>query len=264
MNASVSTINESLEPLRNQLLAHSVYDQMIQLRHVQVFMEHHVYAVWDFMSLLKARQRKFGVFQIPWTPSPNPDAVRLLNEIAVCEECDEAGDGGYKSHFELYRESMETAGASTQSIDGLIQRVRKNSSHRPDMKSLAISSSVKSFITSTFDIIDRNDDIELASTFLYGREDLLPGLFTQVVKQVSREYSGCLDPFVYYLDRHIEVDEGEHGPAAVRLLESLCDGRQERVARAQDAAVKALRHRLELWDGILVELNAIPPNRVNG
>ncbi len=50
----------SLRPLRDQVVDHDVYHQMKTVDHVHVFMEHHVFAVWDFMSLLKALQRRLN------------------------------------------------------------------------------------------------------------------------------------------------------------------------------------------------------------
>ena len=255
MNLSIGHISDLIEPTRLQLVQHPVYTQMSNLRHVQIFMEHHVYAVWDFMSLLKALQCKFGSFRIPWTPSDHPDAVWLLNEIALAEESDEGLHGDHQSHFSMYRESMAAAGANTEGIDRLIELVDLQPGKLPEIDDIPVPSSAKQFLKSTFDVIERNDSVEMASTFLYGREDLLPGLFTKIVDQVSREHSGRLDGFVYYLNRHIEIDEGEHGPAAERLLDLLCDGQKERIERAHSAAEAALRHRFVLWEGILADYN---------
>ena len=255
MNLTIGHISDSIEPTRLQLMRHPVYTRMSNLQHVQIFMEHHVYAVWDFMSLLKSLQSKFGSFRIPWTPSNHPGAVRLLNEIALAEESDEGLHGEHQSHFSMYRDSMVAAGADTTGIDRLIELVDTEPGKFPDLGDIPIPSSAKQFVQATFDVIQRNDSIEMASTFLYGREDLLPGLFTKIVAQVSQEHSGRLDEFVNYLKRHIEVDEGEHGPAAERLLELLCDGQEERIRRACKAAEEALRHRMILWEGISADYN---------
>jgi len=68
-------------------------------------MEHHIYAVWDFMSLLKALQAAVAPAQSPWMPSSRPELRRFINEIVLGEECDEynvAGMRRFISHFELY------------------------------------------------------------------------------------------------------------------------------------------------------------------
>ena len=150
---------------------------------------------------------------------------------------------------------MVAAGANTTGIDRLIEVVDLEPGKIPDLGGTPIPNSAREFVKATFDVIERNDSIEMASTFLYGREDLLPGLFTKIVAEVSREHSGRLDEFVNYLNRHIEVDEGEHGPAAERLLDLLCDGQKDRIERAHSAAEAALRHRMVLWEGILADYN---------
>jgi len=261
MSHSVSRIGDSLAPLRERLINHPVYEWMSDIRHVQIFMEHHVYAVWDFMSLFKSLQRKFGCFQIPWAPSPYPGAVRLLNEIALCEESDEDSQGGYKSHFELYREAMVSSGASTVRIDNLLAQINCNPNEQFTIAELDLPASVKVFVSSTFDIIARDNTVELASAFLYGREDILPTLFTQIIRTISGDFSGRLDGFVYYLDRHIEVDQDEHQPVAVRLLQSLCGNDVAKLERARNTAFNAIDNRNRLWDGILAEFERYSQDR---
>jgi hypothetical protein len=57
--------------------------------------------------------------------------------------------------------------------------------------------------------------------------------------------------FVWYLERHIEVDGEEHGPMALRMVASLCGEEPKRWQEAAEAAESALQARLDLWDGIL-------------
>jgi len=83
-------------------------------------MEHHVFAVWDFQSLLKAMQQRLTCTSIPWVPTADAEARRIVNEIVLDEESDELPDGGYASHFELYLQSMQQAGADTAPIERLL------------------------------------------------------------------------------------------------------------------------------------------------
>ena len=101
----------------------------------------------------------------------------------------------------------------------------------------------------------------ILNAFLYGREDILPTLFTQIIRTISGDLSGRLDGFVYYLDRHIEVDQDEHQPAATRLLQSLCGKDIAKLERARNTAFNALNNRMHLWDGILAELKRYSQDR---
>jgi hypothetical protein len=56
MNARINTINNNISKYRNNIVEHPLYKSLNSLKHIGVMMEYHAYAVWDFMSLLKAMQ----------------------------------------------------------------------------------------------------------------------------------------------------------------------------------------------------------------
>ena len=56
-------------------------------------------------------------------------------------------------------------------------------------------------------------------------------MFTVIVKNLEQQFKGQLDTFIYYLDRHIELDEGEHGPMARLMMEELC-GEDRKMGRS--------------------------------
>ena len=126
--------------------------------------------------------------------------------------------------------------------------------HRDAMRIAPMSQHVKDFVETTFDIIDTDDVCRIASAFTFGREDLLPQVFAQIVRRLNAESSGSLDSFEYYLQRHIELDGDEHGAMAQRLVEELCGDDEVRWQTAEDAAVRSLLARRRLWDGIADEI----------
>src|SRR5882757_7152683 len=89
-----------IQPTRQALLDHRIYCQIRGLDGLRLFMEHHVFAVWDFMSLLKALQQRICCVDVPWIPSSTSFTCRLVNEIVLGEESGEDGEGGYARHFE--------------------------------------------------------------------------------------------------------------------------------------------------------------------
>ncbi|MHC5538945.1 DUF3050 domain-containing protein, partial [Singulisphaera rosea] len=115
----IDRIRTRIAPLRDALLAHPVYAGIDDIDGLRRFMEHHVFAVWDFMSLLKALQRRVCCVDVPWTPPANPAACRLVNQIVLGEESDEDEEGRPSGHFELYRRAMQLCGAETGPIDRL-------------------------------------------------------------------------------------------------------------------------------------------------
>ncbi|QJW99151.1 DUF3050 domain-containing protein [Frigoriglobus tundricola] len=243
-------LEDRLRPLKAALLDHPLYQHLDRLDALRLFMTHHVFAVWDFMSLLKTLQQRLTCATVPWLPAADPLSGRLVNEIVLGEESDEDGRGGYVSHFELYHRAMTRGGADTGPIDGFLTDLRRASPVPVALESPRIPACVRQFVGTTFDVIHGGDLCSVASAFTFGREDLLPAVFRRIVDQLNTEAGGGLSDFVYYLNRHIGLDGAEHGPMAHRLLASLCGSDESRWLRAEQTAVACLEARRGLWDGI--------------
>lgn len=241
-------IQKRLDPLRSELLNHPIYGHMKSLDRLHVFMEYHVFAVWDFMSLLKALQRQLCGTEIPWTPPANPQVSRFINEVVLGEECDEDGEGGYASHFDLYHAAMCRCGASTAGIDAFLTHLRGGAAVTEAFVASQTPSAVQAFVRETFEVIESEDLCALAATFTFGREDLLPSVFQRIVASLNVTTGGDLDAFQFYLGRHIELDGDHHGPMAMRLVASLCGDDDARWSTVETAAVRSIRARQRLWD----------------
>jgi hypothetical protein len=243
-------VQERLTPLKAALLNHPIYREIDRLDSLRLFMEHHAFAVWDFMSLLKALQRRLCCVEIPWLPAVDPLGSRVVNEIVLAEESDDDGRGGFASHFELYHRAMTRCRASTAAIDGFLGELRRGKAVSTALASPAVPECARRFVRQTFDIIDGGDLCAIAAAFTFGREDLLPAVFQRIVDELNVAAGGGLEDFKYYLDRHIGLDGEEHGPMANRLLVSLCGSDEARWQVAGQAAVDCLEARRGLWDGI--------------
>lgn len=248
--ASFSQIHSRLEPLRAKLLAHPLYSHMEDVRALEVFMQHHVFAVWDFMSLLKALQQRLCSVAVPWLPPVNREGCRLVNEIVLAEESDEDGAGGFASHFDLYHAAMQNCTFRTTTIDRFLQAQGGGASIEAALEQAEAPAAVCEFVRGTFAVIDGGNLCAIASAFAYGREDLLPDLFRQIVERLHAESGSDLAAFKYYLERHIDLDGDTHGPMAGRLVEFLCGESAANWQAAEEAAVRALEARLRLWDAI--------------
>jgi hypothetical protein len=247
---ALERLRQRLSPVKTQLLNHPVYAQIDSISALRIFMEHHVFAVWDFMSLLKALQQRLTCVSVPWLPVPDTSCARLINEIVTAEESDEDGSGGYISHFEMYLRAMKQSHADTSRIERLLQRLRQGQTIEAGLLGIEAQPSVNQFVRHTFDVIHSGKDHLIAAAFTFGREDLLPGVFQRVVDELNVEAGGGLDLFRYYLIRHIGLDGDEHGPMAQRLVAMLCGEDERKWQEAEDVAAKCLESRLELWNGM--------------
>ncbi len=250
---SLHALEQRLQPLYARLAAHPLYRSIQSLDDLHCFMETHVFAVWDFMSLLKTLQRGLTCVEVPWQPSPFPEARRLINEIVLGEESD-LYQGEALSHFELYRRAMHQCGASTTAIDIFLNQLWESRNVDAALSQPSIPPAARTFAQSTFAFIARGDLHVIAAAFTFGREDLIPGVFQSFIRDQDERLSGKLALFRWYLDRHIEIDGEEHGPMALRMVSALCGGDPVKWQQAEVAAVEAIKARLTFWDGILAAL----------
>lgn len=236
---------EKIASLSQELSYHPLYSKLTSLENIRFFMERHVFAVWDFMSLLKSLQLKLTCTTLPWRPANYPaEVVKLINEIVLGEESDVDQHGKPCSHFELYLRAMEEVGASTARINDFVETLNEE----------FILQDCQEFVKKNIDLAINGEVEEVASSFFYGREKLVPEMFTSMVEVLEKENIKA-PTFIYYLKRHIEVDSGDHGPKASYCLEVLTHN-PETQRRAELAAYESLLLRKKLWDNTLTSLLA--------
>lgn len=247
---SINEINNFTQPKKNELLNHSLYKKITTLSDLQQFLQVHVYAVWDFMSLLKALQSKLTCTTSPWFASPNPEVRYLINEIVLAEESDLTLDGRRLSHFEMYLEAMRKSNTSTENIETFLNSVQATDIFNA-IKSSVIHLNIKEFLTFTFEVIEAGKPHEIASAFTFGREDLIPNMFTEMLTEFKLRFKDTdLTDLVYYFERHIELDADEHGPMAFEMIAYLCGSDAVKWKETAEIAVASLEKRIKLWDAI--------------
>lgn len=247
---SLEKLKVDIEPYRQQLIQHPVYSSLNSLKGLQYFMEHHVYAVWDFMSLLKALQRKLTCVEIPWIPKGDSNTRFLINEIVSGEESDIDEFGNRTSHFELYLEAMIQAGCITNNICELIKQIETGNSVEVALNKTNIPIAAKMFVENTFATIATNQPHIVAAVFTFGREDLIPEMFLSIITELKKQFPDKLNILHYYIERHIEVDGGHHSHLAHQMTEILCGSDLQKWQDATSATITALKSRIALWDAI--------------
>ncbi|MFD2718289.1 DUF3050 domain-containing protein [Hymenobacter monticola] len=246
----IAFLQQEMAPARRLLLNNDLYHSVKSLADLRRFMEHHVYAVWDFMSLLKALQKELTCVEVPWVPTAGSAMRRLINEIVLEEESDVDQQGQATSHFELFVRAMEECGANTAPIRRLVAAVADGRSIERALEIADAPASAREFVLTTFDIINTGKPHVVAAAFTFGREDLIPDMFRQLVSDLGSRFPGQLDTFTYYLNRHIELDEDVHAPLAQQMVRELCGDAPERWLEAQQVAIRCMEARMALWDGV--------------
>jgi len=249
---------EHLQPLREQLNQHPIYGALTTIDDLRVFMAHHVFSVWDFMSLIKYLQRHIAPVQVPWIPRSDPSLRFFINQLTLEEESDTvplaSGEIGYASHFESYCRAMEEVGANAQLPWNFLKLVEEQGIDAA-LYAPIVPLPARYFSETTFSFIRENKPHCVAAALALGRENLIPAMFRQFLghMQITEAQAPV---FHFYLHRHIHLDEDFHGPLSFRLLETLCGDDSERIAEAEVAAEEALCARIRFWDGVLAAIQA--------
>jgi len=256
---SVSMSTDVVDFAKEQLETHPVYAAIATPADLRVFMEHHIYSVWDFMSLIKYLHTTVPPLNAPWLPMGNTAIRRFVNELLMEEESDEApAELGfaqdYVSHFELYCRAMEEVGAKPAQALSFLDMVRDQGISAALTRG-DIPEPSRIFTQQTFAFIDTGKPHVVAASLAFGREHIIPWMFRTILKDmaITQEQAPA---FHYYLNRHIHLDADHHGPLSIALVEALCDGDAHKIAEAEGAARQAVEARVRFWGGVNDALRA--------
>lgn len=249
MNKHIGRIQNAIEPLRKQVINHKVYSSISSLEDLSTFMQYHIFAVWDFMSLLKVLQSNLTCTSAPWFPVGSGDTRYLINEIVAGEESDVDMSGNRKSHYELYIDAMLQCGADVSKIEAFLTNLKEGKNVTDSLQLSEAPEAAAHFVKATFDVIESRKTHIQAATFTFGREDLIPGMFITLVGDIHEKFPESISIFKYYLERHIEVDGDHHSHLALEMTSSLCGDDEVLWKEAEKHSIEALKQRILLWDG---------------
>ena len=245
---NIQHIQKEITSLREELKSHRLYQQLQTVEDIKIFTKDHVFAVWDFMSLLKTLQRDLTCVSVPWVPRKKGKLTQFINEITLAEESDVDLSGESKSHFEIYLDAMRHMGSDTHKIEVFLSKIHQNSSIEEALDFAEVPEAVKNFVKVTFKTIYSNDAHKVAAAFTFGREDLIPDMFIEIIHQTHEQES--FKDFLYYLNRHVELDGDSHGPLSLDMIVELCGDDQQKWSEVLVTAKEALEVRISLWDYI--------------
>lgn len=248
---NIDYIQDKINGQREKLLKHKLYSNIETIKDLRVFTENHVYAVWDFMSLLKALQIKLTCTKTPWVPNSNSQTAYLINEIVLAEETDINQAGKRKSHYELYLDAMVDIGAEIEFPTKTIDKIASSQNIFMSIDKLQIHENIKEFLKFTFSVIKEGKPHKIAAIFTFGRENLIPNMFNEILREFEKNVTeGDISKLIYYFERHIELDEDEHGPMALEMVSMLAENDHEKWKEIEEISIEALEKRILLWDAI--------------
>ena len=241
-------IDSHIETERKQLFSHPLFATIRSVEDVRTLMEFHVFAVWDFMTLLKRIQRDLTCVELPWVPPVHITAARLINEIVVGEETDEHPDGGFISHLDLYLTAMDEIGADSSVFRRFLAAIQAKVPLAKALNDRDIPLAAKVFMCQTLDVAQHGSTEAVLAYFFFGREDIIPDMFGRLLSQWSVRETD-VPMLTYYLKRHIEMDGDDHGPAAKRIIAEIVTTPAQHQHMIESAKT-AINSRIDLWDGV--------------
>lgn len=258
MLRQIEDLTQKLSPLISKISHHPLYTQIQTIGHIRLFMEQHVFAVWDFMCLLKELHCRIVSTSAPWFPPKDPLSANLISGILVEEEGDVTEDGSYASHYDIYIQAMKKIGADTGAIEKLLMLLQQGIDVNDALNQLLIRTATKNFVQTTFSFF-QGELHEVAAAFVYGREGITSAMFAPLVKQVEAEMVAHgdkrLSTLIYYCNRHIELDDAQHFPKALQMLANLIGDDESKLRETEAAAIKALTARLHFLTDIQTALS---------
>ena len=244
---------KKLDDLKNKIIAHPLFANKLEPKHICKFMESHIFAVWGFMSILKSLQKMITPNNLPWMPNKNTKngLVNFVNEIILCEESDYIEGIGFVSHFEIYLLAMKNMGAKTDQLDKFTTRISDKGYNEKYLDDIDVTDEVKSFLKHDLEVSMNGTLPEIVGAFTLGREKVIPNMFRYILPAIKESSSSKY--LVTYLERHIDIDGDRHGPLSMKLLDASC--KREQLTLAYAAAIKSLELRLSVWDKVYVEIS---------
>ena len=189
--SNILKILDETQPERDALQNHDIYHSINRIEDLHIFMENHVFAVWDFMSIIKSLQKRLTCVEVPWIPTGMGSTTRLVNEIILEEESDKDMYGEFVSHFEMYCHAMNQAGANTKNIDQFLLKLESKGLSEALNKSSA-PDAAKMFVEDTFDKLNDSPNHIIAAMFTFGREEVIPDMFRLIIKTIDKDLNGIL------------------------------------------------------------------------
>jgi hypothetical protein len=240
------------------LMTHPLYASITDIARLRVFMETHVFAVWDFMSLAKRLQSELTTLSLPWTPPRDSRSSRAINEIILAEESDIDREGNPASHLRLYISAMVDIGADVRPFLSFLSRLENGDQWKAALRCPTIPEYVQTFVSRTLEVATTATPSVVAAYFFYGREDIIPEMFSRLLDrwQIAPD---SVPNLIYYLKRHIELDGDEHGLAAEEILKRLMYEDSQTPEQIMLAARQAIQARISLWDGVVSEFQLRHP-----
>ena len=146
---------------------------------------------------------------------------------------------------------MKASGASTHEMDAFLDSVHTFQNIFVAIKKSHLHANVKAFLDFTFRVIEEGKPHQIAAAFTFGREDLIPSMFTEILENFQANFPETdLTKLIYYFERHIQLDADEHGPMAMQMITELCGTDSQKWNEVEAVSVLALDKRIGLWNAI--------------
>ena len=226
-----------------KLSHHEIYGKLTSSVNINCFMSYHIFAVWDFMKLLKSLQNKMGIALQEQLAAYPSEIKKLIEEIVFAEESDLYPYGQPNKYFALYLQAISEIGVDEDCLWSFLESQDNLHSLKPGIREL-VESNLNIARTGTME--------EIIAAFFCGREQLTAQIFTSIIKVLKQEGKEC--PILLgYIERLTQSNSHKRPILAFKLLDYICNNKNDKIIALQ-AGLEALNLREQLWDYALAEI----------
>jgi hypothetical protein len=243
-------ILQKVLPAQDKILNHQVYKEIENLDDLNLFLEYHVFFVWDQMSSLKAMQKDLTCMNVPWVPKRSPQTRKYINELVLNAEGNDLISETVLSEYESYLELMRESDADSSSIERLEKSINRGENFKDLLDHLDMPKVVKSYLDFTYKTIESKDAHKIAANFVFGKQSLIPHRLVKLLNELNKKFPVDLSLQIKYFESKVMKETGKIEDVAKKIFEELCGHDEEKWDDVAEVAERTLERRLQLWDDI--------------
>ena len=232
-----------IEAKTQKLSHHEVYSKVTSRAQISCFMSYHIFAVWNFIKLLKSLQIKTSIALRSQALECSGETRDLIGKIVFAEESELYPYGQPTEYFAVYLGAISELEVNSNFLWTFLTSKHSLQSLKPGIQEL---------VGYNLTLAETGTIGEIAAAFFCGREPVSYQLFTSIIKILKQDGKECPN-LINYTEKLNQENSRQVGTLVLKLLDYFCKDETDKVFALQ-AGLEALNLREQLWNYALAEI----------